>query len=70
MMAWRRIGAKPLSEPMLTQFTAAYLRHQGGDELTLQFPPHDTTIIVCVVLGMYKKNAQEHSNLRLLKFHL
>ena len=26
-MAWRRIGDKPLSEPMLTQFTDAYMRH-------------------------------------------
>ena len=27
MMAWRRINEKPLSEPMLTQFTDAYMRH-------------------------------------------
>ena len=27
MMAWRRIGDKPLSEPMLTRFTDAYMRH-------------------------------------------
>ena len=25
-MAWRRIGDKPLSEPMVTQFTNAYVR--------------------------------------------
>ena len=25
-MAWRRIGDKPLSEPMLTQFADAYVR--------------------------------------------
>ena len=25
--AWRRPGDKPLSEPMLTQFTDAYMRH-------------------------------------------
>ena len=29
VMAWRQSGAKPLSEPMLTQFTDAYMRHQG-----------------------------------------
>ena len=29
IMAWRRIGDKPLYEPMLTQFTDAYMRHQG-----------------------------------------
>ena len=28
-MAWRRTGDKPLSEPMLTQFTDAFMRHQG-----------------------------------------
>ena len=27
VMAWRRTGDKPLSEPMLTQFTDAYMRH-------------------------------------------
>ena len=29
VMAWRREGDKPLPEPMLTQFTDAYMRHQG-----------------------------------------
>ena len=27
VMAWRRLGDKPLSEPMLTLFTGAYMRH-------------------------------------------
>ena len=27
VMAWRRLGDKPLSELMLTQFTDAYMRH-------------------------------------------
>ena len=27
VMAWRRTGAKPLPEPMLTQFTNAYMPH-------------------------------------------
>ena len=27
IMAWRRIGDKPLSEPMLIQFIDAYMRH-------------------------------------------
>ena len=26
IIAWRRVGDKPLPEPMLTQFTAAYMR--------------------------------------------
>ena len=34
IMYWRRIGGKPISEPMLTWFTDAYMRHYGGDELT------------------------------------
>ena len=25
---WRRIGDKPLSEPMLTRITDAYMRHE------------------------------------------
>ena len=33
VMAWRRIGDKPLSEPMLTRFTDAYAA-LGRDELT------------------------------------
>ena len=27
VMAWRRIGDKPLSGPMLNRFTDAYMRH-------------------------------------------
>ena len=27
VMAWHRIGAKPLPELMITQFTDAYMRH-------------------------------------------
>ena len=27
IMAWRRTGDKPLSEPMLTRFTDGYMRH-------------------------------------------
>ena len=27
VMAWHQIGNKPLSEPTLTRFTAAYMRH-------------------------------------------
>ena len=29
VMAWRLFGAKPLPEPMLAQFTDAYMRHWG-----------------------------------------
>ena len=27
VMAWRQTGDKPLSEPMFTQFTDAYMQH-------------------------------------------
>ena len=30
MMAWRRTGDKPLSEPMMTQFNDAYMRHSAS----------------------------------------
>ena len=29
IMAWRQSGDKPLSEPMLTEFIDAYMRHWG-----------------------------------------
>ena len=29
VMAWRRIGDKPLPEPVMAQFTDAYMRHYG-----------------------------------------
>ena len=30
IMAWHRIGGKPLSETILIQFTDVYMRHCGG----------------------------------------
>ena len=30
IMAWRRSGDKPLSEPMLVKFTDAYMRHSAS----------------------------------------
>ena len=27
IMAWRRLGDKPLSEPIMTKYTDAYMRH-------------------------------------------
>ena len=29
-MAWRQTGDKPLSEPMMTQFNDAYMRHSAS----------------------------------------
>ena len=34
VMAWRRTGTKPLPEPMITQFTNAYMWHLWENELT------------------------------------
>ena len=36
VMAWRHTGDKPLPDPMLTQFTDAYMRHYG--ELSHKYP--------------------------------
>ena len=33
--AWHLFGAKPLPEPMLTQFTDAYIWHHGEMSLTV-----------------------------------
>ena len=49
-MAWRRIGNKPLSEPMLTQFIDAY-KVLGGDELIL---PHCK--VAELILGLRPAN--------------
>ena len=35
IMAWRRIGDKPLSERMLTRFTNVYMRHSGEKNFKL-----------------------------------
>ena len=53
-MAWRRIGDKPLPEPMLIQFNDAYMRHWG--EMSLCFPTiswfHNLLflVILCVTI--------------------
>ena len=36
-MAWRRLGDKPLSEPVLIRFVDAYMRHQGEMSYNIQF---------------------------------
>ena len=40
-MAWRRIGDKPLSEPKVTQFNDAYMRHPAS-MCELNQPPEST----------------------------
>ena len=39
VMAWRRTGDKPLSEPMLTRFIDAYMRHYGEMSYLLSSSP-------------------------------
>ena len=41
IMARRRIGDKPVSEPMLTHFTDAYMRYQGKMSLRSNLPLTD-----------------------------
>ena len=36
-MAWRRLGDKPLSKPVLIRFVDAYMRHQGEMSYNIQF---------------------------------
>ena len=33
IMAWRRLGTKPLSEPMMAKLTDAYMRHSASVSL-------------------------------------
>ena len=47
-MAWRRIGDKPLSEPMLIRFTDEYMQHYGGDELT-HWSLGDHAVVIFIV---------------------
>ena len=35
VMAWCQTGDKPLTEPMITQFIDAYMRHQGKMSLNM-----------------------------------
>ena len=41
VMAWHRIGDKPLSEPMLTQFTDAYMSLRGDELKPCDTVPND-----------------------------
>ena len=45
IMAWRRTGDKPLPEPMLTQFTDAYMRHYGEMSYTKVKPKYSCYIV-------------------------
>ena len=57
-MAWHWTGDKPLSEPMLTQFTDAYMRAQGGDDLSIK-PLWPSAAIWNHVPDIYKYNGYE-----------
>ena len=49
VMAWRRTGDKPLSEAMMTQFTDAYMRHQGE----MSFKKILSYLIACYILELW-----------------
>ena len=51
-MAWCWIGHKPLSEPVLTRFIDAYVRHQG--EMSKLIVPWEGDEVV--ILKMYSQN--------------
>ena len=55
-MAWRRIGDKPLSEPVLTWSTNAYMRHQGEMSQT-KTDHHAVSSTAHGVVEKYKVNA-------------
>ena len=54
-MAWRRIGDKPLSEPMLTLFTDAYkyIRHQGEMSFNTLKPDQSSRHFADIFKGVY-----------------
>ena len=44
VVAWCRRGDKPLPEPMLIQFTGAYMRHQGEIRFLVFIPKSGSNI--------------------------
>ena len=62
IMAWRQIGDKPLSEPMLTQFTDAYMRHKGENliiTISAACRFHIRTVIQGIEFLIHGQNGQE-----------
>ena len=43
IMAWRQTGDKPLSEPMMTQFNDAYMRHTASVNSSMILSPIELT---------------------------
>ena len=58
-MAWRRIDDKPLSEPTLTQFTDAYMRHYGGRWVNSS-PPSAAYMIIGAAIQMHVEARVEY----------
>ena len=56
-MAWRRIGDKPLSEPMLPRLTDAYMRHWGVKSISVRVYPrkykHGFALLCCIYSILY-----------------
>ena len=46
IMAWRRTGDKPLSEPMMTHFNDTYMRHSASMSFKHPKGQYDGTVIV------------------------
>ena len=53
VMAWRRSGDKPLSTPMLTQFTDAYMWHSGEMSWTLSHPVYPINTFRSILNGRH-----------------
>ena len=67
IMGWRRIGDKPLSEPMLTRFTHAYSAALGGDKLNHKHLQLLVLTSTCQWLGA-KSEAKKRKREREFKF--
>ena len=53
VMAWRRSGDNPLSAPMLTQFTDAYMWHSGEMSWTLSHPVYPINTFRSILNGRH-----------------
>ena len=58
-MAWRRIGDKPLSEPMLPRYSEVYMRHYGEMSKVIQVAISSLRWMVLLPAAL-KGNTTEH----------
>ena len=57
MMAWRRSGEKPLSEPTLTRFTDAYMHHLGEMSYNSLAPARCGSNFKCIIFRLIIQNS-------------